>query len=342
MSPISHRCWLMGAMFLILSLRNPIALGGAGFPTEKLPPFITRLTERGERADFSLDGRRILYLTQTGGEVEEIDLATRTVRRISNFPRPSEVGFYRALYLANGDYLLTGGPGRRETYFYILDKALKKPPSLIKEMIWEGPAVSRKKLRIAWTPNHEEIWMADIDYSNGTPLFIHKKRLLDNRHIEINGVRYEDWLEPQNFRPPDEEELTFSLYGRGDLFTAEVGGFHLKTGKIVNYSQAPGQYDEPEGICPNGRYTLVECDRHNPKGTGYIDLYLLKLDGSGQSERITHFADVPGYKASNPVVSDDGRWIAFQEGRNGDDAGVGHGLYLLDTVKAGIANTISK
>jgi len=193
-------------------------------------------------------------------------------------------------------------------------------------MIWEGPAVSRKKLRIAWTPNHEEIWMADIVYTDGTPSFTRKKKLLDNRHIAINGVRYKDWLEPQNFRPPTEEELTFSQYGRGEPFTSEVFGLNLKTGKIVNYSQAPGQYDEPEGICPNGRYTLVECDRHNPKGTGYIDLYLLKLDGSGQSERITHFADVPGYKASNPAVSDDGRWIAFQEGHNGDDAGVGHGL----------------
>ena len=38
----------------------------------------------------------------------------------------------------------------------------------------------------------------------------------------------------------------------------------------------------------------------------YVDIYKLALDGSGEYERITHFGEYPGYKASNPVVSDDG------------------------------------
>jgi hypothetical protein len=326
------------------------APGGAGagrqfgpapsFPDEKLPPAVTRLTDYGERADFSPDGRRILYVTRTGGEVEEIDLETRQVRRITTFPRPDGVGFYRALYLANGDYLLTGGPKRRETYFYVLDRSLAEPPTVLPGIVWEGPAVSRTRLRLAWTPNHEEIWLADLVYEGGTPALANARKIIDNEQIAVNGVRVQDWIEPQNFRPPDERELIFAQYGREAIFTSEVFGFDLASGTFVDYSKAPKQYDEPEGICPDGSCTLAESDRHNPKGTGYIDVYLLALDGSGRSERLTFFNDVPGFRASNPVVSDDGRFIAFQLGRTGDDAGVGHGLYLLDVAKAGLAEKI--
>jgi len=99
---------------------------------------------------------------------------------------------------------------------------------------------------------------------------------------------------------------------------------------VVNYSKAPNQYDEPEGIFPDGRHTLVECDKHNRKGTQYIDIYKLALDGSGKTERITFFSDYPGYKASNPVVSDDGRYMAFQFAKRGDMAGVGRGILIFD------------
>ena len=39
------------------------------------------------------------------------------------------------------------------------------------------------------------------------------------------------------------------------------------------------------------------------------------------------------FKASNPVVSDDGRYIAFQVARPGEVAGIGHGIYILDLQK---------
>ena len=107
-------------------------------------------------------------------------------------------------------------------------------------------------------------------------------------------------------------------------------GLNLETGEVVNYSKAADQYDEPEGIFPDGKHTLVECDAHNPKGSQHIDIYKLALDGSGHYERITRFGDHPGFKASNPVVSDDGRYIAFQYARLGDRAGIGRGIFILD------------
>jgi len=45
---------------------------------------------------------------------------------------------------------------------------------------------------------------------------------------------------------------------------------------------------------------------------------------------MTFFSDYPGYKASNPVVSDDGRYIAFQVAKRGDMAGVGRGILRFD------------
>jgi hypothetical protein len=68
-------------------------------------------------------------------------------------------------------------------------------------------------------------------------------------------------------------------------------GIDLETKKVVNYSEAPDQYDEPEGI-------------------------------------------FPGYKATHPVVSDHGRFRAFQMPKIADPAGVGRGVFLYDFDKA--------
>ena len=44
--------------------------------------------------------------------------------------------------------------------------------------------------------------------------------------------------------------------------------------------------------------------------------------------RLTHFNDYEGGKASNPVVSTDGRFMAFQSAKTTDPAGVGYGLLV--------------
>ncbi|MHC4648545.1 MAG: TolB family protein [Planctomycetota bacterium] len=181
--------------------------------------------------------------------------------------------------------------------------------------------MSRKNMRIAWALGGE-FRMADIVYEGGEPKLANKKMIMDKKNLP-----FKCGIETQNFRPPDEKELIFSAYGYQG---SEVAGLDIETGKAVNYSNAPDQYDEPEGIFPDGKHTLVECDRHNPKGTHYIDIYKLALDGSGKSERLTRFNDYPGYKASNPVIGDDGRYMAFQYAKKGDWAGVGRGILIFD------------
>src|SRR5262249_23628708 len=92
--------------------------------------------------------------------------------------------------------------------------------------------------------------------------------------------------------------------------------------------------NEPESIFPDGIHTTVEADRQYEQfagehGHGNIDIWKLRLDGSGKYfTRLTHFNDYEGGKASNPVVSTDGRFMALQVARVCDPAGVGYGILL--------------
>jgi hypothetical protein len=177
-------------------------------------------------------------------------------------------------------------------------------------------------------PGSSQMHEADIVYEKGVPTLANQRKILDSRDLPFKAT-----LEPQNYRPPLERELIFSAY---DYQQTDVFGVDLTTGKLTNYSNGPGVYDEPEGIFPSGEFTTVESDKHNPAGKGFdrADIHKLKLDGSGAMERLTFFADVPTYRGSNPVVSDDGRYMAFQMGRSGVAAGIGYGLFLYDFTKA--------
>jgi Tol biopolymer transport system component len=224
-----------------------------------------------------------------------------------------------------------------QCFLYVLDKSLTQPPTPLGTKCSEGPAVSRQRLHIAWThvsaqypeempKGASRMFEADVVYENGKPKLANQKLICNSSDLPFQCT-----LETQNFRPPAERELTFSAYGHQGT---DVGGIDLVTKKVVNYSNAPNQYDEPEGIFPDGQFTLVECDRQNGKGASFVDLWKLKLDGSGALERLTYFSDYPGYKASNPVVSDDGRFMAFQMAKSKDPAGVGYGIFVYDFAKA--------
>jgi hypothetical protein len=300
---------------------------------EELPPWIERVTHFGQRADWSHDGKRILFIEKTFGDVYEVELATETIRPTTH--HYFHEGYTRALYLANGDILLSGArqfdakdpwPSRSEknAELWVLKRDLSGPPVALGEKCSEGPAVSRRKMRIAWTQGGA-FYMADVVYENSVPELANKRKILDKRDLP-----FECGLETQNFRPPDEKELIFSAYGYQGT---EVMALDIQTGQVANYSKAPNQYDEPEGIFPDGKHTLVECDKHNPKGSQHVDVYKLALDGSGKTERIVYFGDYVGYKSSNPVVSDDGRYIAFQFAKRGDPAGVGRGILIFDLQK---------
>jgi Tol biopolymer transport system component len=83
----------------------------------------------------------------------------------------------------------------------------------------------------------------------------------------------------------------------------------------------------------------VEADRQcewlgGEPGAGNIDIWKLKLDGTGKDfTRLTNFNDYTGGKASNPVVSTDGKYMAFQVAKTTDPAGVGYGILLYQFKK---------
>lgn len=317
-------------------------------PAEHLPPHIMQVTWFGERADWSHDGKRILFLSKTFGDAMELDLATKHIRNLTaHYPHH---GYTRAQYLANGEILLSGpeafdpkriGEAREQCWLYVLDPSVAKAAVPLGTKCSEGPAVSRKRMHFAWTHVASEypvempagtsrMQEADLVFENGAPKLANQTLIVFSTNLPFKCT-----LETQNYRPPEEKELTFSAYGHQ---ATDVCGINLTTKAVTNYSNSPGQYDEPEGIFPDGQFTLVECDKQNHRGPSYVDLWKLKLDGSGAYERLTHFSDYPGYKASNPVVSDDGKFIAFQMATSREAAGVGHGIFVYDLEKAKAAN----
>jgi Tol biopolymer transport system component len=310
------------------------------FPNNLLPPHITPLTDFGQRSEWSLDGKQVYFVDKAGGDVWVVDVKTKKTRQITNpEDRPQGHGYYRVLCMVNGDLLLGCGPKRQELYFQVWKKDFKNPPQTIEgEELCEGPAVSRKTMKIAWTlPGQHQIYMGEISYSDGKPEIINKKFLLDvNDMRTVDSVEYEFIIETQNWRPPLEEELILSQYRSGnDFFKSEVFGLNINTGNLINYSKSRSTYDEPEGIFPDGEYTLTECDRHRPtKRSSTIEVYKLKLDTTTfDYERLVFFSDVEGFRSSNPVVSDDGEFFVFQASEASSAAGVGCGLYLFDIKK---------
>lgn len=310
----------------------------------KFPSYIRRMNQFGERPDWSHDGKKILFVSKSFGDVFEMDIATGTILPMTHHYYHG--GYLRALYLSNGDILLLGPKSFpsdnwqearfKLTELWVLSKNLDGPPVRLGEFIWEGPAVSRTQLKIAWAQHHGnypaqkrywQIWVADIDYSTGKPQLKDQRVVMDNSTGEVKGAV----LEPQNFRSGIEDELTIQSSNGG----TEVMMLNLKTGELNNFSKSPGSYDEPEGIFPDGQYTLVESSRHvtSESTAKNIDLYKLKLDNSATWERMTYFNVNGKYKATNPVISDDGKFMAFMVALCEEMAGIGHGIYIMDIEK---------
>ncbi|MEN3338760.1 MAG: hypothetical protein V7647_2436 [Acidobacteriota bacterium] len=309
-----------------------------GNPEDHLPPGMTRLSHFGERASWSPDGTRIAFMEKSFGDAYEVDVATRTIRLLTHYPHP---GFLRVQFLPNGDYFLIGArtftdistTRARDQEMWIL-RADAKPGDHavpLDHKISEGVAISRTSMKIAWSntrgqypdllkPNESVIYTADIVSEGGQPRLANKKEIL-------RAMAPECTLEAQDFRHND-TELIYTCY-RSPY--ADVLGVNLTTGAQTVYRKEPTEYNEVEGIFPDGEYTLVESSRDQlEQNSNYIDIWKLKLEPHSRDfTRVTHWGEYRGFKASNPVVSGDGR-IAFQSARSKDPAGVGYGIFVLD------------
>jgi hypothetical protein len=311
----------------------------SGSPEDHLPPEITRLTGFGERAVWSPDGKRIAFMSKSFGDAFEIDLATRLTRLLTGHFR--HAGFLRVHYLPNGDYLLIGArefrdirtTRDRDQELWLMKAGARAAPLALGQKVSEGIAVSRKRPRIAWANTHGQypdsipegesvLNVADVVYdSAGAPH-------LANAHEVLRAHRPECTLEAQDFRR-DDAELVYVCYRAGDK--ADVFGLDLASGTITTYRKVDGEYNEVEGVSPDGAWALVESSRDQGAGrqdSRHIDLWKLTLvPNSTEFVRMTRWGDFDGYKASNPTVSPDGKWFAFQSARSVDPAGVGYGIF---------------
>jgi Tol biopolymer transport system component len=312
----------------------------SGSPETELPPNIEALTGFGERAAWSPDDKRIAFMSKSFGDAFEIDLLSKRIRLLTgHFQHP---GFLRVHYLPSGDFFLIGArtftdirtTRSRDQEMWVLKADARTPPTALDHKISEGVAISRRSTKIAWSNTHGQypdlipegesvIYTGDVVSRDGVPALINKKEVLRGRAPECT-------LEAQDFRK-DDTELIYTCY-RSPY--ADVFGIDLGTGKVTTYRKLPAEYNEVEGISPDGRWTLVESSRDQggpeTQNSNHIDIWKLGLEpGGGEFVRLTHWGDFEGYKASNPVVSGDGTRMAFQSARNNEPAGVGHGIFIL-------------
>ena len=306
-----------------------------GDPLQHLPKNIEVLTLFGERADISPDNKRVAFMAKTFGDALVIDVKTKEIACLTcNIPAAA---FLRVMHLSNGDYLLIGPDkfhdsqvSKKNSDLWYLSKEAGSKPVSIGQRVSEGVAISKKSLKIAFTEMSSDpkvfsrIVMADIELSNGKPSLINRKTVIESADRSCT-------LEAQDFYEND-SRLTFFCYVANGAFDGK--GIDLLTNQVTNFSNMPGAFNEPEGIFPDGQYTTVEMDRQcewlgGARGSANIDIWKLKLDGKGKDlERLTHFNDFEGGKAANPVVSTDGRFMAFQVAKSTDPPGMGHGLML--------------
>jgi hypothetical protein len=331
----------MKLMLLAVLLTLPLAAQRKpGSQLDNLPSNMEVLTHFGERADISPDNQRVAFMAKSFGDAMVIDLKTREIRCLTcNVPAAA---FLRVMHLVTGDYILIG-PARfedihtsrsRDNELWFLSKERGAKPVRLGQKMSEGAAISKKSLKIAFSQLHDQapdlapgasrLLVADVDLSATPPKLANQKTVYESKD---RGCV----LEAQDFYDND-SKMVFTCYEPQNL--ASVMGIDLKTGAVTNYSQAPGTYNEPEGIFPDGQYTCVEGDRQveqlgGRRGGSNIDIWKLKLDGTGKDfVRLTHFNDYENGKASNPVVSTDGRFMAFQTANASDPAGVGYGIVL--------------
>ncbi len=205
-------------------------LGYAQRPQDNLPPHITQITGFGERPDWSPESKKILFVGKVFGDVYEYDIETKFIRCVTLHFK--HYGFTRAMYLSNGDILLSGPieqydmadresriKARHECWLSVLDKSLEKPPVSLGVKCSAGPAVSRHRLRIAWAElwrqnpqrlqeGESQIFVAYIVYEEGTPRLVDLKLVFDSRSMPFEMGS----LEAQNFVPPNDKEITMSAY----------------------------------------------------------------------------------------------------------------------------------
>ncbi len=264
------------AIVVVTALLVPLIGAGqskkAGNPETNLPPNIIQFTAFGERPVVSPDGKRVAFMGKSFGDAFEIDLETRMIRLLTGHFHHE--GFLRVHYLPNSDFFLIGAQHfldirstrEHDQEMWVMKPEATVPPLALNRKISEGVAILRTRMKIAWANTHGQypdqlapgeavLYTADITKESGVPELANKKEVLRAQAPECT-------LEAQDFRN-DDRELIYTCYRQPHF--ADVMGVDLETGKITTYRKIPDEYNEVEGVSPDGKWALIESSREQGK-----------------------------------------------------------------------------
>ena len=307
-----------------------------------------RLSAFGERPAFSPDGSRVAFVGKAYGDAFEIELDTGYIRNLTG-GLPHQ-GVLRVQYLPNGDYLITGpryysGPNSRiNVDLFVLAKDLQTGLQPLDQTGFEGVAIGPDN-RIAWQQMpagealhegekwveavgriHWENYFGRIVYNDGKPSLVDKRRIMNPPPATCG-----QFMEVQDFRDNGREVIFYCggiIEGKPIM---QIFGYNLEDGRYTRYYRTD-KYAEVEGIAPDGTWTTVECgESPASQGISLIDICRLELVPDGALTPLI-IGTAPGTmkKVNNPVVSPDGKVVAFAAGdASVGDHGAGSGIYLL-------------
>ncbi len=225
---------------------------------------------------------------------------------------------------------------------------LKLDLYFLNDSAWEGIAVARNSMKIAWSETSvpffgsnifitgwyyfmspSSIWTGTITYDeNGVPYIKNKEKVLSKWQAGPTE------LEPQNFSGEKEECLTISAYGpRGN--GADMILLNLITKKFERHYAINGfHYEEWEGIHPNLNLSFVEIDQTNKLAPEHVNLYLYDINQHKIVRTVTSYTKKGnGFMLHEPVFSEDGKKILLTTGDNNcrkGFPGYGIGIVLMD------------
>jgi hypothetical protein len=301
-----------------------------------------------------------VFVSNLVGDVFRMDVESGAIDSLtSHF---SHAGFTRVHVLSNGDLLLlgpsSGSPppgnplaphdaGMFTGDLFVLPRPFDGEPFPLHINAWEGIAVSRKSMQIAWSTTDVPFYVKNDDgsialLSTGLQYLLRPTSIRTGRiAYDSGGVpRLEDereviskwsvgavFLEPQDFAGPSEESLLVSAYGIVDGFSNRIvvdmadGSFE----KIAH--PLGGGYDEWEGIHPSGDFAFVEVSDSaigDPGGKWWLYLYDL---ATGAHRIVTEPSSVGPHE---PVFSPGGRWALTATAAHGGWPGYSAGTLLID------------
>ncbi|MDF2962941.1 MAG: hypothetical protein K0S39_4676 [Paenibacillus sp.] len=308
------------------------------------PKFHEKLLDYGERPYWSPDGKRIAFVESNYGDICEIDFETRKVRNLTK-----DLGeyhsFLRVLFLANRDYLLIGPKVFKdrqtsrlvESELWVMDKDAKSPPKPLGRCIFEGCGVSTIANKITYSMNgrHDPSLKSPQDYAVHVTEIVYGPNGPELGHDQViyragNGFR----PEPQDFRHNDTEVIMAEYFNGAlhspDNWNCTVKGIQIATGEVRTYIEEMLVHNECEGIFPDHEHICLESSRDFENSYPPIDLWKMKLDGTGRRVRMTRMIDHLPWRANNSNVSPDGKWLAFMMNTVTDEPGYGRGLGLIN------------